>query len=305
MLYLHLLRYFYMTQADLIAQFPPQNSIPDRVLLICPALFPSLLGLSVHECRIFLLVTKGAVTMQVGEQISRVEAGRFVDMLVWEPVSFIEMSGDLQAWCLMPNYLFTNESLNELKPADSESFKDRHSIPALPLQQSEVDIIENQCRLLLDALHNTGHIYRTELCQTYFRSFMLEAGNLMLHKQKALENSAGIENRQDTILRNFLKLVWKYYKSEHNIGFYAEKLCLSSKHLSRVVRAKLGKTPYAVIRDELLQRATHLLKDTKMPVQDIAAELHFSEMAAFCKFFRKHNGLSPTAFRSSGKTTRL
>lgn len=290
-----------MTQPDLIDYFPAQNSIVDRVLLICPSLFPKLLGLSVHECRVFMLVSKGTVTIQVGSNVSRVEANHFIDMLVWEPISFIEMSGDLQAWCLLPNYLFTNESLNELKPADSESFKDRHSIPLMPLQLSEVSVLENQYKLLLDALHNTGHVYRTELCQTYFRSFMLEAGNLMLHKQKELEDSEGMENRQDTILRSFLKLVWKYYRSEHNIEFYAEKLCLSSKHLSRVVRGKLGKTPYIVIRDELLQRAAYLLRETQMPVQDISSELHFSEIAAFCKFFKKHNGLSPTAYRSNEK----
>ena len=99
-------------------------------------------------------------------------------------------------------------------------------------------------------------------------------------------------------MRGFLKLVWKYYKTEHNIDFYSERLCLSSKHLSRVVRAKLGKTPYAVIRDELLQRAELLLKDTKMSVKEVAEELHFSEMAAFCKFFKKKHGVSPTAYRT-------
>ena len=290
-----------MTQADLIANFPPQNSIYDRVLLISPELFPQLEGVSVHECRIFLLVTRGFVTVNIGTQTLRVDSHHFIDMLVWEPITFVELSRDLQAWCLLPNYVFTNESLNGLKPADSESFKDRHAVPLMPLGDDEMAVLEGQMRLLMSALVKTEHFYRAELCQTYFRSFMLEAGNLMHHKKKAAEETEGVENRQDTIIRSFLKLVWKYYKSEHNIEFYSSRLCLSSKHLSRVVRDKLGKTPYAVIRDELLQRATYLLKDTKMSVQEISAELHFSEMAAFCKFFKKHNGMSPTAFRALGR----
>lgn len=106
-------------------------------------------------------------------------------------------------------------------------------------------------------------------------------------------------------MRSFLKLVWKYYRTEHNVDFYAARLCLSSKHLSRVVRGKLGKTPHAVIRDELLQRASYLLKDTKISVQDISAELHFSEMAAFCKFFKKHTGMSPTSFRAAGRSEKI
>ncbi len=134
---------------------------------------------------------------------------------------------------------------------------------------------------------------------------MLESGNLMLRKRNTVEETEGVENRQDTIMRSFLKLVWKYYRTEHNVDFYAARLCLSSKHLSRVVRGKLGKTPHAVIRDELLQRASYLLKDTKISVQDISAELHFSEMAAFCKFFKKHTGMSPTSFRAAGRSEKI
>lgn len=292
-----------MTQTELMNSFPPGCSINDRVLLISPEMFPELKGRTIQECRAFLLITRGNLTAKVGTRLTRVTSNYFIDMLVWEPVEFTEMSDDLRAWCLLPNYVFTNESLNGLKPADSESFKDRHAIPLLQLDNDDTATLQRQLELMQSALKNTAHFYREELCRTYFRSFMLEAGNIMHLKRTASDDTEGIENRQDTILRSFLKLVWKYYKSEHNIDFYASRLCLSSKHLSRVVRDKLGKTPYAVIRDELLQQASSLLKDTKMSVQDISAELHFSEMAAFCKFFKKHTGMSPTSFRNSERET--
>lgn len=288
-----------MTQTELIKAFPAENSISERVLLIGPELFHNLSNLSIQECRAFFLITNGTLTIRVGTNTTTIFANYFIDLLVWEPVEFIEMSEDLQAWCLLPNYVFTNEALNGLKPADSESFKDRHSIPMLPLECAGTAVLERQLKLLMTTLCNTSHCFRTELCQTYFRSFMLEVGNLMHKKRKIQEDSDGIENRQDIILRSFLKLVWRYYKEEHNVEFYASKLCLSSKHLSRVVSDKLGKTPYAVIRDELLQSASSLLRDTKMSVQEISAELHFSEIAVFCKFFKKHTGMSPTAYRAN------
>jgi AraC-like DNA-binding protein len=287
-----------MTQSELIDIFPPQFSIADRVLLIPPGMSGRLAGLGVKECRIFLLVTAGSITLRIGSEVTHVEGGYFVDMLVWEEVTVVDVSDDARVWCLLPNYLFTNESLHGLKPADAESFKDRHSIPRLALTHHESDILERQLTLLANALADMRHNYRAELCQTYFRSFMLEAGNIMLHKRHAIDESEGVETRQDTILRSFLKLVWRYYKSEHNVEFYAGRLCISAKHLSRVVRSQLGKTPYVVIRDELLQEASSLLKDSKKSVQEIATELHFSEMASFCKFFKKHNGLSPTAYRT-------
>lgn len=290
-----------MIQSELISNFPSENSIVNRVLLVSPSDFGKLAGTTISECRVFLLVTNGQLKVSVGSSITVISSGSFVDILVWEPIAFIEMSDDLRAWCLLPNYKFTNESLNGLKPADSESFKDRHAFPLLPLEPHEIETLEKQFRLLFEALRGVTHLYRNELCQAYFKSFMLECGNIVYNKRVNFEAIESVEKRQDVILRSFLKLVWKYYTTEHNVDFYAERLCLSSKHLSRVVRNLLGKTPYAVIRDELLQRATYLLAETQTSVQDVSRELHFAETAAFCKFFKKHTGLPPTAYRKNRK----
>ena len=287
-----------MKHSELIGYFPPEHSIADRVLLIAPDMMRKMIGVAVNDCRVFILVTQGELTVRTGGRQVTVFANSYVDILAWEPVEFVAISDKASAWCLMPNYEFTNESLNMLKPADSESFKDRLSLPLFILEPTETAVLERQLRMLDGALRDMQHYYRTEMCRTYFRSFMLEIGNIMHHKNTMADESEGVESRQDTILRSFLKLVWRYNRSEHNVDFYAGRLCLSSKHLSRVVREKLGKTPYAVIRDEILQSAIAMLRDTRMPVQEISAELHFSEMAAFCKFFKKHQGVTPTAFRT-------
>lgn len=287
-----------MTLTELIEIFPEKNSIPERVLLLSPGMLRQMQGRSIHECRVFILVTQGTLTLRAGGHVTHVEADYFIDMLVWEPIEFVSQSEDLKAWCLLPNYLFTKESLSGLKPADLGAFKNRLAIPMLRLEAAETSAMERQCGLLLEALCDVENYYRTELCRTYFRSYMLVAGNIIQRKNTRMSESGSVENRQDAILRSFLKLVWRYYMGEHNVDFYAERLCLSSKHLSRVVRDKLGKTPYAVIRDELLMQASSLLKDSTLSVSEISSELHFSEPAAFCKFFRKHYGLCPTKYRA-------
>lgn len=287
-----------MTQKELIDAFAATASIADRVLLVGPADLAGLRDKTVQECRMFLLVEAGRVKVRVGSEAVEVRENMLVDMLVWEPISFVDVSEGTRGWCLFPNYVFTNESLNGLKPADSESFKDRHELPLLELAVEETARLAVHLELLRGALADLEHHYRLELCQTYFRGFMLEAGNMVLKKRKEHDEPEGVETRQDMILRSFLKLVWRYYKSEHNVDFYAGRLCISSKHLSRVVKARLGKTPYAVIRDELLEQASEQLKTTKKSVDEISSDLHFAEVSSFCKFFKKHKGVSPGAYRS-------
>ncbi len=287
-----------MTQAELISVFPAENSIPSRVLLITPELFDHLLGQSIQECRVFFLVTDGSITIKMGCDRMDLNKNVLVDLYVRDRIQILKFSDDVRAWCLLPNYIFTNESLNGLKPSDSESFKERRKIPMLPLEPPETERLERHLAMLAQALGDFSNYYRIELCQTYFRSFMLEAGNLDQHKKKALKEAERIESRQDAMLRSFLKLVWQHYRSEHNVDFYALRLCITAKHLSRVVKDRLGKTPYAVIRDELLQHGCEELKTSAKSVQEISSELNFSETASFCKFFKKHTGLSPTAYRA-------
>lgn len=288
-----------MTQAELISKYPKKYSIPNRVFLLPPDEMGLLHELSIRECRVFILVTQGSLTAQVGKTIMEVNGPVLVDMLVWEPITLRRRSEDLRVWCLLPNYLFTNESLKGLKPADSESLKDRHKIPEMQLEEGETEKLERHLTILAEALADFDNHYREELSQTYFRGFMLEAGNIVRHKKKSIDDLEKTESRGDAILRNFMKLVWKYYQSEHNVEFYAEHLCISSKHLARVVRDRLGKTPYAVIRDEVLHQAMDQLKYSKKSIQEISSELHFSEIASFCKFFKTRMGISPTKYRNN------
>lgn len=288
-----------MTQEELIGRFPAQASITGRVLIVGPELFAGLLGVTVNGCRVLLLVVEGSVTIGVGNELNYVEERHFIDLLIWEPITFMSMSRDVKAWALMPNYEFTHEALHDLKPESMEPYKSRHAIPQLLLDDEGCRLLVAQLKMLREAIADSTNFYRSDLVQAYFRGFMLQVGNIILHASKQSDGSDGVMTRKDAIIIGFLRLVWRFHKEEHNIEFYSRNLCISSKHLSRVVREKLGKTPYAVIRDELVIQAQMMLRATTKSVQEISAELHFSEMAAFCKFFRKHNGMSPTAFRAS------
>ena len=64
----------------------------------------------------------------------------------------------------------------------------------------------------------------------------------------------------------------------------------------------VGETPHAVICDEITHQAMALLEDDRIPIGQIAEQLHFSDQAAFCKFFKKQKQISPMAYRRQNKT---
>ena len=104
-----------------------------------------------------------------------------------------------------------------------------------------------------------------------------------------IEQAISLAGNEDVPPENF--------REKREVSFYARELCVSTKHLARVVKSCTGKTPHAVIDAEVLGLAIQLLKNEDMLVQQVADHLHFSDQAAFSKFFRKYMRMSPTEYR--------
>jgi AraC family transcriptional regulator len=76
------------------------------------------------------------------------------------------------------------------------------------------------------------------------------------------------------------------------------RLCgLSRRQLVRAFRAETGQTIGGYIQASVIARAKRLLQDTNAPVSEIAAEVGFTNPAAFSTAFRRACGSSPRDYR--------
>lgn len=286
-----------MTQKELFPLFPSTCSLDGCVLLLTSRELVRLIGRKMADIRLFLLVRTGCLSLRIDDEFHEMWANAFLDLLEGVQVEFLDFSTDLQAWCLIPNYTFAKESLKNLRPGPDHYLVDRLHFPVLQLNDEQFGRLARQMELFESALTSLGHAYRRELLLVYFKSFMLEVGQIMLERSQTDNRLPPVISKRDWVMMDFMKLVWQHVAVEHQIDFYADKLCISTKHLSRLVKEVLGKTPHEVICDELIKRATERLDDENISVSQIAEELHFSDQAAFCKFFKKHYAVSPMEYR--------
>jgi len=98
-------------------------------------------------------------------------------------------------------------------------------------------------------------------------------------------------------LRRFRLLVEAHYLQHWPVARYAAQLALSESSLNRLCRSLIGSTAFDVIQQRLALEARRRLIYVAGSVATLATELGFKDSAYFCRFFRKHNGMSPTAFR--------
>jgi AraC-like DNA-binding protein len=106
------------------------------------------------------------------------------------------------------------------------------------------------------------------------------------------------KNRNEQLYSRFYDLLIAHYRQHHEIGWYAEQLCLTPKYFSVLIRQTTGKSAAEWINTVLVMQAKKLLLSRRdLTVQQVAYELGFNENATFCRFFKDQTALTPSEYR--------
>ena len=103
--------------------------------------------------------------------------------------------------------------------------------------------------------------------------------------------------RAKDIYNEMISLVAEFYKKEHSVAFYADKLNITTRYLSQVTDKTVGISPKQVISNYLINEAKMLLDNSRLTIQEISDRLGFSSQTMFCKFFKEQEKHTPTEYR--------
>jgi AraC family transcriptional regulator, transcriptional activator of pobA len=78
----------------------------------------------------------------------------------------------------------------------------------------------------------------------------------------------------------------------------AAGLNMTARHLSRLCQVQTGLSAQALLHGAVLREACRLLAYTRMQVAEVGHRLGFDDPAYFSRFFRRHAGVSPAAYRA-------
>jgi AraC family transcriptional activator of pobA len=97
-------------------------------------------------------------------------------------------------------------------------------------------------------------------------------------------------------------LLEAHYREHWPVSRYAQRLGLSTERLNRMVQAETGQSAQALLHARLAREACRHLLHLAAPVSKIAFELGFEDPAYFCRFFKRHAGCSPRAYRNQSQS---
>jgi AraC-like DNA-binding protein len=167
--------------------------------------------------------------------------------------------------------------------------------PVLELTDEELDSFANYYSKVRKVLSDVDNPYRTEVITHMTVLFFYEV-SYRYHKTSERKPKTSRERLVDS----FLNLVQANHSEHRLLDFYADKLGITPKYLTTLVKKQTGTSATDWIEKYVILEAKAMLKSTNLTINQISDELNFSSQTFFGKFFRRLAGVSPSDYRKNG-----
>jgi YesN/AraC family two-component response regulator len=105
-------------------------------------------------------------------------------------------------------------------------------------------------------------------------------------------------NQSDYTFREFTRLL-QQYPHKREVQWYAKQLDITPKYLSEICKDRSGKSAGEWIADVTVSELKHYLRNTTLPIREVARVMEFPNASFFCQYTKKHTGMTPNHFRKA------
>lgn len=172
------------------------------------------------------------------------------------------------------------------------------------MDDPSVALSEEESAMIADYIDMMGKVARSELTykkesiQSLWTSMIYIFAGVLDNRVKA-KDPAESTNRSRLLFEQFISLVAKYHGQYRNVGFYADKLCLTPKYLSKLIKNATGRSAPEWIDAYVILEAKNMLKYSNETIKEIVYKLNFPNQSVFYKFFKARTGMTPSEYRNS------
>lgn len=145
--------------------------------------------------------------------------------------------------------------------------------------------------------------------QTHSRAAHYHLGllSIFFERQMGLTQVRATDDRTEgtaaRLVAAYTDLIERDYRNAQGVSDFAASLGVTPTHLTRCCNQTCGKSALALLRDRITYEACVLLRETKLPVAQIADDLGFRSAAYFTRSFQAKMGHTPSHFRKNGAGT--
>lgn len=248
----------------------------------------------------FFLCQHGSADVSLNGQTFHIEAG---DVYIYTPSTFVSVlnrSQDIEGIAVKCQLGFVLPMLERIvNPRDLLSLREA---PCFRLPEAQKNSLES----LLEVLRNRQMILRDlqpdSTTYSIMQQLVLALAEAVVHEllfdyaiNKHLVSQA--QDSKDRIFQLFLMSLFKNYKREREVAFYADEQCLSPRYFSSIIKEKTGHSASQWIIQMVISSIKQVLRTTDYSVKEVAMQFNFPSQSFFGKYFKQYVGVSPKEYR--------
>ncbi|WP_205941075.1 helix-turn-helix domain-containing protein [Albibacterium indicum] len=243
------------------------------------------------------IVTGGEARINLNMQDYNIKENTLVLM---SPNTIMSMSS-IKKSCTLSGVSFTIDFMSEIgMPEDATAifsfFSSRFS-PIWNIEKEDTKLINQLIQRLVEHTAKYAiHPFGKEILIHNFFIFLYELAAMSQQYSKMIRMNF---TRQERLIIAFGNLAREQFREVRTVKKYADQLNVSAKYLSEIVKEYSGKNASEIINDLVILEAKFLLSRSQLSIGEIADNLNFSDQSFFGKYFKRHTGMSPKAYRES------
>ena len=242
-----------------------------------------------------IIYEKGFVRAKINMVEYKIEAPSVVTIVndsIFQP---LEYSEDLKSKIIVMSREFSNSMFSNL--TEIRSIPNSLYANSVFIMDNSNFVFDKYYDLLLNLVSSPKIKFKVEAA----RHMTLAMFYGYTFDEHGVDEKKNKSSRQEMLHSKFIDLLSRNFRTEREVKFYAEKLCVTPKYLSQVVSGLTGRTPSDYIEEFVVMESKALLNSTPMTIQQISDEMHFPSQSFFGKYFKRIVGMSPKEYRASTK----
>lgn len=243
-------------------------------------------GIAICTC------VKGSLHFFVNHKEYKLQKGQIFTILSRQIIQIIERSADFYGKILvfpidfMPDYL---------SPINYEVIFRIIEKPVLSVSPKTMQTVLDLHNMIIHNHNDKDKAYKEDIVKMLLLTTVLEIGSEYAKNQQ--KRLPAVKTRKEEVTEEFIKRLFEDYKVGHTVAYYAEKMCMTPKYLSSVVKSVIGVGALNCINQIIIAKIKSFLRNSQLTVAQISEEFNFSNPSFFGKYFKEHTGVTPLQFR--------
>lgn len=242
--------------------------------------------------------TAGNAQATVNQHSEKLRTGTLLFLLPGAMLMLTDRTEDFRMnYCAFSKEMFA-EAAFRLEP---EFFGSLRECPTETMTETMMEGTEAWYRMMEYTYHDTGNLYRNTIIRNRLQNMLLECYDkykrMLSHNRPQPERTS----RQTELFHRFVELTHDHCSRHRDVAFYADKLCISTRYLSGIVRRIARTSVKEFIDRAVVMEIKMLLQAPDLSVQEIAYRMQFPDQSYLGRYFKHHTGYSPTEYRHARK----